>query len=63
VLQFATLPPRRFPAPPTPHSLSCPRSPAPSLLKQVVLPRPQPRIPADRLEKHLEAGLREAGLL
>jgi len=30
---------------------------------QVPLPRPQPRVTADRLEKHLEAALREAGLL
>lgn len=30
---------------------------------EVQLPRPQPRVPADRLEKHLEAALREAGLL
>lgn len=30
---------------------------------EIVLPRPQPRITADRLERHIEAALREAGLL
>lgn len=31
--------------------------------QEVALPRPQPRVTADRLEKQIEAGLREAGLL
>ncbi|KAI8474704.1 MAG: hypothetical protein J3K34DRAFT_518009 [Monoraphidium minutum] len=31
--------------------------------REVVLPRPQPRVSADRLEKHLDGALREAGLL
>jgi hypothetical protein len=29
---------------------------------QVVLPRPQPRVPADRLQQHLQQALQEAGI-
>jgi hypothetical protein len=31
---------------------------SPSVLGQVVLPRPQPRVPADRLQRHLEEALK-----